>query len=69
MVLLGLPTQIMMGAMRVRKAVITAAARNQRALAMQTLFDQDGLERSVLSLIVREAAHAGIEDSDGARVA
>ena len=51
-----------MDAMRVRKAVITAAAKSQRALPMQTLFDQDGIERSVLSLIVREAAHAGISD-------
>jgi len=50
------------GVMRVRKAVITAAAKNQRALPMQTLFDQDGVERSVLSLIVREAANAGIGD-------
>lgn len=49
-------------AMRVRKAVITAAGKKQRALPMQTLFDQDGVERSVLSLIVREAAHAGIGD-------
>lgn len=29
---------------------------------MQTLFDHDGVERSVLSLIVREVAHAGIHD-------
>lgn len=42
--------------------MITAAARNQRALPMQTLFDQDGVERSVLSLIVREAAQAEIRD-------
>lgn len=42
--------------------MITAAAKNQRALPMQTLFDQDGVERSVLSLIVREAANAGIGD-------
>jgi UTP--glucose-1-phosphate uridylyltransferase len=48
--------------MRIRKAVITAAARGQRGLPMQTLFDHVGVERSVLSLIVREAAHAGIGD-------
>ena len=48
--------------MRVRKAVITAAGKNQRALPMQTLFDQEGTERSVLSLIVREAIRAGIGD-------
>lgn len=48
--------------MRVRKAVITAAARAQRTLPMQTLFDQQGIERSVLSLIVREAVRAGINE-------
>lgn len=48
--------------MRIKKAVITAAGKSQRALPMQTLFDQDGAERSVLSLIVREAAQAGIGD-------
>ena len=42
------------------KAVITAAAKSQRALPMQTLFDHYGVERSVLSLIVREVAQAGI---------
>ncbi|MBV9723994.1 MAG: UTP--glucose-1-phosphate uridylyltransferase [Gammaproteobacteria bacterium] len=48
--------------MRVRKAVITAAAQSQRTLPMQTLFDQQGVERSVLSLIVREAVRAGISE-------
>jgi UTP--glucose-1-phosphate uridylyltransferase len=48
--------------MRVGKAVITAAGRAQRNLPMQTLFDQQGTERSVLSLVVREAVRAGIED-------
>jgi UTP--glucose-1-phosphate uridylyltransferase len=48
--------------MQISKAVITAAARNQRNLPMQTLFDQQGVERSVLSLVVREAVRAGISD-------
>lgn len=48
--------------MRIRKAVITAAGRAQRTLPMQTLFDQEGVERSVLSLVVREALRAGISD-------
>jgi UTP--glucose-1-phosphate uridylyltransferase len=48
--------------MQVRKAVITAAGKEQRTLPMQTLFDQDGTERSVLSLVVREAIRAGIND-------
>ena len=49
-------------AMQIRKAVITAAGKDQRNLPMQTLFDQQGKERSVLSLVVREAVRAGITD-------
>jgi UTP--glucose-1-phosphate uridylyltransferase len=48
--------------MQIRKAVITAAGRDQRNLPMQTLFDQHGVERSVLSLVVREAVRAGVTD-------
>jgi hypothetical protein len=51
-----------MSAMRVRKAVITAAAKDQRVLPMQILFDQEGAERSVLSLVVHEAIRADIGD-------
>jgi UTP--glucose-1-phosphate uridylyltransferase len=46
--------------MRIRKAVITAAAPGQRNLPIQVLIDQEGVERSVLSLIVREVIRAGI---------
>ena len=48
--------------MQIRKAVITAAGKEQRTLPMQTLFDQEGNERSVLSLVVREAVRASIAD-------
>lgn len=48
--------------MQIRKAVITAAGRDQRNLPMQTLCDQHGRERSVLSLVVGEAVRAGISD-------
>jgi UTP--glucose-1-phosphate uridylyltransferase len=48
--------------MQIKKAVITAAGKEQRNLPMQTLFDQQGKERSVLSLVVREAVRAGISD-------
>jgi len=48
--------------MQIRKAVITAAGKEQRTLPMQTLFDQHGQERSVLSLVVREAVRAGISE-------
>ena len=48
--------------MEVKKAVITAAGRNQRTLPLQTLIDRDGTERSVLGVLVREALSAGIEE-------
>jgi UTP--glucose-1-phosphate uridylyltransferase len=48
--------------MQIRKAVITAAGPGQRTLPMQLLIDQQGVECSVLSLVVREASRAGIND-------
>ncbi len=48
--------------MKVRKAVITAAARTQRSLPLQTLVDRDGDQKSVLNIILDEALSAGIED-------
>ena len=51
-----------MSYMQIRKAVITAAGREQRTLPMQTLFDQQGKERPVLSFIVGEALRAGISE-------
>src|SRR3954453_23031315 len=48
--------------MRVGKALITAAAQAQRPFPMRTLFDQQGVERSVLSLIVREVLREGITE-------
>ena len=42
--------------------MITAAGKDQRNLPMQTLFDPQGKERSVLSLVVGEAVRAGISD-------
>jgi UTP--glucose-1-phosphate uridylyltransferase len=48
--------------MNIRKAVITAAGRNQRTLPMQTLIDRDGTEKSVLCILIEEALSAGIEE-------
>ena len=47
--------------MTITKAVITAAAPNQRTLPLQTLVDRDGQQKSVLSIIIGEAHAAGIE--------
>jgi len=47
---------------RIRKAVITAAGRNQRTLAVQTLVDRDGSQKSVLDILIGEATSAGVEE-------
>ncbi len=48
--------------MRIRKAVITAAAPGQRDLPLQTLVDRDGVRKSILALQVAEMAAAGAEE-------
>ena len=48
--------------MRVRKAVITAAGRNQRALPLQTLVDRDGAEKPLLSILAEQALAANVEE-------
>ncbi|HYK92041.1 MAG TPA: sugar phosphate nucleotidyltransferase [Acidobacteriota bacterium] len=48
--------------MIVKKAVITAAGRNQRTLPLQTLVDRDGEEKPLLRILIDEVLSAGIED-------
>lgn len=48
--------------MKITKAVITAAGRNQRTLPLQTLIDRDGAQKSVLSIIIGEVLRAGVEE-------
>lgn len=48
--------------MRIRKAVITAAGPNQRSLPLQRLVDRDGIEKSVLQILIAEVLRAGIEE-------
>ncbi len=48
--------------MKIQKAVITAAGRKQRTLPLQTVTDRDGLEKSVLSVLIEEVVRAGIEE-------
>jgi UTP--glucose-1-phosphate uridylyltransferase len=45
----------------ISKAIITAAAPNQRSLPLQTLVDRDGQQKSVLRILIEEAKSAGIE--------
>jgi UTP--glucose-1-phosphate uridylyltransferase len=46
----------------VRKAIITAAARSQRALPLQTLIDGDGNKKSLLSILIEQSLAAGVEE-------
>jgi UTP--glucose-1-phosphate uridylyltransferase len=48
--------------MSISKAVITAAAPNQRSLPLQSLVDQQGVNKTALQLIVEEAVSAGAEE-------
>ncbi len=48
--------------MRIRKAVITAAGKNQRTLPLQTLIDRDGAEKSVLRIIIDEVLTAKVDE-------
>jgi UTP--glucose-1-phosphate uridylyltransferase len=48
--------------MKVKKAVITAAAENQRALPLQTLIDRDGQEKSVLAILVEQVLLGHVEE-------
>src|SRR5689334_9025796 len=47
---------------KIKKAVITAAAPNQRVLPLQTLIDRDGEEKRVLGILVEQILAASIEE-------
>ena len=48
--------------MLVRKAIITAAARSQRELPLQTLIDGDGNKKSLLRILIEQSLAAGVEE-------
>lgn len=48
--------------MEIRKAIITAAGKNQRTLPLQTLVDRDGIQKTALSIIIEEILRAGVEE-------
>lgn len=48
--------------MKITKAVVTAAAPGQRNLPLQTLTDSDGVEKSVLEIILDEVVQAEVEE-------
>ena len=48
--------------MEIRKAIITAAGKNQRTLPLQTLVDRDGIQKTALGIIIEEILRAGVEE-------
>jgi UTP--glucose-1-phosphate uridylyltransferase len=48
--------------LRIKKAVITAAGPNQRALPLQTLIDRDGQEKPVLCILIEQSLAANVEE-------
>jgi UTP--glucose-1-phosphate uridylyltransferase len=48
--------------MEIKKAVITAAGKNQRTLPLQTLVDRDGTGKTALCIIIEEVLQAGVEE-------
>lgn len=48
--------------MEIRKAIITAAGKNQRGLPLQTLVDRDGATKTALRIIIEEILAAGIDE-------
>jgi len=48
--------------MEIKKAVITAAGRSQRALPLQSVIDQDGVPKTALAILIEEALAAGIDE-------
>jgi UTP--glucose-1-phosphate uridylyltransferase len=48
---------------KVTKAVITAAGRNQNRLPLQVLVDSDGTQKPAIRIILEEAASAGVDDA------
>ena len=48
--------------MEIKKAVITAAGKNQRTLPLQTLVDRDGTQKTALTIIIEEVLKAGVEE-------
>ena len=47
---------------KTRKAVITAAGRNQRNPPLQTLVDRDGQSKTALAILLEEVLQAGVEE-------
>ncbi len=58
----GIDNQPKRRIVKIRKAVITAAGRNQHTLPLQTLVDRDGAQKFALQIIIEEALSSGVEE-------
>jgi UTP--glucose-1-phosphate uridylyltransferase len=47
---------------KIKKAVITAAGRDQHRLPLQVLVDSDGMQKPAIRIIIEETLSAGIEE-------
>src|SRR5213075_2373927 len=47
---------------QIKKAIITAAGKNQRTLPLQTLVDRDGVSKTALGIIIEEVLQAGVDE-------
>ena len=48
--------------LKIRKAVVTAAGRQQERLPLQRFVDLDGSEKTALQIVVEEVLSAGVEE-------
>ena len=48
--------------MKLSKAIVTAAGRNQNGLPLQRFVDIDGQEKTALQIIIEEVLAAGVEE-------
>ena len=48
--------------MQIKKAIITAAGKQQRSLPLQSLIDRDGETKTALQVLIEEILKAGIEE-------
>jgi len=46
----------------IKRAIITAAGKNQRTLPLQSLVDRDGVAKTALAIIIEEVLSAGIDE-------
>jgi UTP--glucose-1-phosphate uridylyltransferase len=48
--------------MEIKKAIITAAGKNQRTLPLQSLVDRDGAAKTALQILIEEITQAGVDE-------